>query len=134
MRTELLCILFALLLPLQPVLAGAAPHRLGKRHDVRARPVPLPLQRVAYCESRNRHYDHHGKVLQGKKNCNDMGTYQINCVWHERRAKQLEYNIWSPHGNAGYALWLYREHGLAPWAATARCQRHLARRGVMPPR
>ena len=28
--------------------------------------------------------------------------------------KSWGYDIWSPHGNAGYALWLYREHGIAP--------------------
>jgi len=94
--------------------------------------MPLPLQRVAYCESRNRHYDRHGKVLRGRKNHNTIGRYQLNRVWHERRAKHLGYNIWSPHGNAGYALRLYREQGLKPWAATARYQRHLARRGFVP--
>lgn len=134
LRTATVCVLLALLLPLQPLRAGATPHGLRQRQVVRAHPLPLPLQRVAYCESRNRHYDHHGKVLRGRKNRNDIGIYQINRVWHERRAKKLGYDIWSPHGNAGYALWLYREHGIAPWAATARCQQYLARRGVVPPR
>jgi hypothetical protein len=133
MRTAIVWILLVLLLPLQPMRAGARPPRPGKPHSLKAHRMPLPLQRVAYCESRNQHYDHKGKVLRGQKNRNDIGIYQINRVWHERRAKQLGYNIWSPHGNTGYALWLYREHGLAPWAATSRCQRHLARRGVVPP-
>jgi len=134
MRTATVCVLLALLLPLQPLCAGATPHGPRKHQGVRAHPMPLPLQRVAYCESRNRHYDHQGKVLRGRKNRNDIGRYQINRVLHERHAQKLGYNIWTPHGNAGYALWLYREHGVKPWATTAWCQRHLARRGVVPTR
>ena len=122
LRTATVC-------PAGPPAPAATPARwrnatgLRQRQVVRAHPCPCRSS-VAYCESRNRHYDHHGKVLRGRKNRNDIGIYQINRVWHERRAKTAGYDIWSPHGNAGYALWLYREHGIAPWAATARCQQY----------
>jgi hypothetical protein len=134
MRTAIVYVLLALLIPLQPMRAGTTLYASRQRHSVKAGSMPLPLQRVAFCESRHRHYDRHGKVLRGRKNRNNIGLYQINRLWHERRATQLGYNIWSLHGNTGYALRLYREHGLAPWTATARCQRDLARRGVVPPR
>jgi len=132
MSTTLLLALLALLTQLQTTHAGSTQRVPVKAHGVMAPTMPLALQRVAYCESRNRHYDQHGRVLRGRGNRHDIGTYQINRILHAQRAKQLGYNLWRPQGNAGYALWLYREQGLAPWDATARCQRQLARHGFMP--
>jgi len=124
--------LLALLTPLQTTHAGSPQRVPVKALSVMAPTMPLALQRVAYCESRHRHYDQHGRVLRGRGNRHVIGTYQINRLLHAQRAKHLGYNLWRPQGNAGYALWLYREQGLAPWDATARCQRQLARHGFMP--
>ena len=120
MSTTLLLALLALLTQLQDHRTQAPPQRVPvQAHGVMAPTMPLALQRVAYCESRNRHYDQHGKVLRGRGNRHAIGTYQIHRLVHAQRATQLGYNLWRPQGNAGYALWLYRAQGLAPWDATS---------------
>ena len=89
MSTTLLLALLALLTPLQTTHAGSTQRVPVKAHGVMAPTMPLALQRVAYCESRNRHYDQHGRVLRGRGNRHVIGTYQINRLLHAQRAKQL---------------------------------------------
>ena len=82
--------------------------------------VPI-LERVAFCESGNRHFDKNGEVLRGKKNPSDVGLYQINEYFHKDQAEKLGFDIYTEEGNKAYAEWLYEKEGLKPWQYSKEC-------------
>ena len=83
--------------------------------------VPEALAKIAQCESRDRHFEADGKVLRGEHNPADIGRYQINIKYWEKKAKELGYDIYTEAGNEAMALHLYREYGTAPWKRSQPC-------------
>jgi len=73
------------------------------------------LREIAYAESGFNHFNKNGEVLVGKKNNKDIGIFQINSYYHEKKAKELELDIRNPYGNIKYAVLLYKEQGSKPW-------------------
>jgi hypothetical protein len=83
--------------------------------------IPLPLQRVAFCESGNAHYDKYGRVIRGRVDHDDIGRFQINQRYHGTAAAKLGFDLFSPIGNTQYAMYLYEREGLKPWNASRSC-------------
>ena|SRR3990167_10105423 len=79
------------------------------------------LGKIAYCESRNRHFNEKGEVLRGVVNPKDIGLFQINEFYHGDKAKELGLDIYTEEGNIAYAKWLYEEQGLSPWKWSRDC-------------
>lgn len=99
--------------------------------------VPEELKRIADCESGTRtkdgkavagsarQYNEDGSVLIGRLNKPeygvDIGKYQINEVFHGKRAKELGLDLYSEYGNEKYALMLYEANGTRDWSASRSC-------------
>ena len=77
--------------------------------------VPEMLVHIAWCESRDRHFDDDGNVLRGKKNPQDIGRYQINLYWHQKDAEKMGLDIFDEKDNETYAIHLYNTQGTKPW-------------------
>ena len=82
--------------------------------------LPPILQKIAFCESSNRHFDKNGKVLVGRVNQNDIGVFQINIV-HKAKAAELGLNLYDEQDNIKYALYLFEKYKTRPWKYSARC-------------
>lgn len=76
---------------------------------------------IARCESSFRHYDQDGTVLTGVVNSSDVGVMQINRYYHEARATELGFDLYSKEGNMMYAKYLYEKEGTTPWKASQSC-------------
>lgn len=83
--------------------------------------LPSVLENIAWCESRNRHYDKNGKVLRGEKNPYDIGKYQINVLYWGNEAKKLGIDLHTEEGNEAMALAIYQKYGTAPWKWSKSC-------------
>jgi len=79
------------------------------------------LIQVARCESRFRHYDSRGRVLRNAQGSSAVGVMQIMSSVHKRTAEKLGYDIYTLDGNLGYALYLYKHQGTAPWNESKHC-------------
>jgi len=84
------------------------------------RDEPL-LAEIARCESTFRQYDAKGNILRGIVNDDDIGVMQINKFYHEDKADQLGYDIYSIDGNLAFGRWLYQKYGATPWSASSPC-------------
>lgn len=73
------------------------------------------------CESSNSHFDNEGEVIKGKMNSSDIGKYQINKVYWEKKAIELGYDIYTEQGNENMALWIYEHYGTIPWLWSFDC-------------
>ena len=82
----------------------------------------MPLQKIAFCESRNRQFDENGKVIRGK-NSDDIGRYQINIEHWGEKAEKLGYDLFTEEGNEAMALMLYERYGTKPWNWSKKCWR-----------
>lgn len=82
--------------------------------------APL-LAKIAYCESRNRHFDKNGLVLQGKRNSYDRGVMQINLLYHEKKALEMGLDLHNIDDNVAYARYLYQKQGAKPWQSSSAC-------------
>lgn len=82
---------------------------------------------IARCESHLTHYLDSGKVLRGRVNRYDVGVFQINEHFHAKKSAELGFDIYTPVGNIGYALWMLKTGGPQPWKASKSCWgKHLA--------
>jgi hypothetical protein len=79
------------------------------------------LAKIAWCESRLKHFNEDGSILRGKLTPKDVGMMQINEYYHKKTAKILGINIYSLEGNMAYAKWLYKREGTTPWASSSKC-------------
>ncbi len=79
------------------------------------------MQKIAYCESRNRQFDKDGSILRGVVNSKDVGIFQINEKYHLSDSKDMGVNIYSIEGNMEYAKYLYENQGTAPWISSRPC-------------
>ncbi len=82
--------------------------------------IPV-MKKVAYCESRNRHFDKSGEVLRGRKNSYDRGVMQINLLYHEETAKKMGLDLHQIDDNVAYARYLYKKQGAKPWMSSSAC-------------
>ena len=79
------------------------------------------MQRVAYCESRNRQFDTDGSIFRGIVNNRDVGVFQINEKYHLSDSKKMGVNIYTVDGNLEYAQFLYKTQGTRPWNSSKPC-------------
>ena len=86
---------------------------------------PRALEKVAICESGNRHFDKNGNVIRGRVHSPDTGRFQINSKVHLKTAETMGIDIFSEEGNLEYALYLYRENGLKDWEASRKCWQNI---------
>jgi hypothetical protein len=82
---------------------------------------PAVLQRIAACESQDKHFDSKGGVLKGGGNKYDIGKYQINVLYWGDLADELGHDIYTENGNEAMALEIYKRHGTAPWKWSKAC-------------
>lgn len=74
--------------------------------------LPLPLQKISICESSGKQFTSSGGVITSATH--DHGIMQINSK-HIKRAQSKGYDIFTPEGNMGFAMVLWKEEGLYPW-------------------
>lgn len=101
-----------------PLLEGdRTPPADAARHD----PIPAILERIAWCESRDRQFDENGAVMRGVANPDDIGKFQINQKHWGAEAKKLGLNIATESGNRKMALLLFERYGTQPWHWSRSC-------------
>lgn len=83
--------------------------------------IPLILQKISWCESRDIQLNQDGTVYRGKLNNQDVGKYQINEHYHLANSKKLGMDIYTLQGNTDYALYLYKTQGTTPWNWSKPC-------------
>ena len=79
------------------------------------------MEKIAYCESRNRQFNSKGKVLRGIVNPKDVGKFQINEYWHLATSVKMQIDIYTLEGNTKYAMYLFNKEGTKPWNASKPC-------------
>lgn len=79
------------------------------------------MLKVAFCESRFRHFSDDGSILYSHYGTMDVGIFQINEDYHGGRADELKIDLHDPLGNIAFAILLYSEQGLDPWEASRPC-------------
>ena len=79
------------------------------------------MQKIAYCESRNRQFDTDGSVIRGVVNSKDVGIFQINEKYHLSDSQKMGINIHTIDGNMEYAKYLYEKQGTRPWSSSRPC-------------
>lgn len=80
------------------------------------------LDRIAQCESGNKHFDKNGQVmLRGNTNKSvDVGVFQINSLWFAK-ATELGLNLTVEKDNREFATYLYKTYGTEPWVWSKKC-------------
>ena len=82
--------------------------------------IPL-MKKIAYCESRNRHFNKNGQVLRGEVTNLDRGVMQINLYFHAETAKKMGLDLHDLDDNVAYARYLYEKQGAKPWMSSSAC-------------
>ena len=83
--------------------------------EKKRREVPLIMQKIRWCESRNRQFNKDGTIYRGKINPKDVGQFQINEFYHLESSIKLGMDIYTAYGNEDYAMYLYDTQGTTPW-------------------
>lgn len=80
------------------------------------------LDRIAQCESGNKHYDKNGQVmLRGNNNKTvDVGVFQINSLWFSK-ATELGLDLTKEADNREFAKYLYTTRGTVDWIYSQKC-------------
>ena len=76
---------------------------------------------IARCESRLQQFREDGSLIRGRKNPKDVGVFQINEKYHLERSRVEGFDIYTPAGNIGYAMWLMKNDGDRPWRWSKKC-------------
>lgn len=83
------------------------------------------LDRIAQCESGNKHFDKDGQVLMrgntGSRASVDVGVMQINVLYHGSKATTLGLDLTKEADNREYAKYLYVTRGTVDWEASKHC-------------
>jgi hypothetical protein len=83
------------------------------------------LDKIAMCESNNKHFDTNGQVLvrgnTGNRASVDVGTYQVNIMYHGKKATEMGLNLFDQQDNRTYAVYLFETQGTEPWSASKKC-------------
>lgn len=84
---------------------------------------PVLAMKIIKCEGaryqslgNNKNLDADGNVWS-----TDVGPWQINDYYHERRARSLGLNIYDTEDNLRYGFILMGEQGTGPWSASRYC-------------
>lgn len=83
--------------------------------------LPEVLEKIAFCESKGRHFGDNGEVLTGGRNRYDIGKYQINSLYWRGLAEKLGHDIYTEDGNEAVAMELYKRYGTSPWRWSKKC-------------
>lgn len=83
--------------------------------------VPVILQKISWCESRDKQFNEDGTIHRGIINNSDVGKYQINEFYHLANSRKLGIDIYTEQGNTEYALYLYKIQGTKPWNWSKKC-------------
>lgn len=68
------------------------------------------------------HYEKDGvTVLRGKINDSDTGICQINLMYHEKKAKKMNLDLFKEEDNIVFANHLYSTEGSKPWVWSKLC-------------
>jgi hypothetical protein len=99
------------------------PRIVEKPIEVQVESKSAVMERIAKCESGNRHFDTNGQVvLNGNKDGSvDVGRYQINSAIWGKKATELGYNLTKEDDNTSFANWLYKNYGTEPWYPSKKC-------------
>lgn len=102
-----------------------APVRIVEKTLLVQAPEELPpvLQRIAQCESGNKHTDSRGRLMINKNDdgSQDVGLFQINMKYWGLEAMKQGYNLTDEKDNIAFALWLWKTRGTEPWVHTKNC-------------
>jgi hypothetical protein len=79
------------------------------------------MQKIAYCESRNRQFGKDGSIFRGVVNPRDVGVFQVNEKYHLSDSKKMGIDIYTVEGNLEYARHLYESQGTQPWSSSRPC-------------
>jgi hypothetical protein len=79
------------------------------------------MQKIAYCESRNRQFSSDGSSLRGYVNPRDVGIFQVTEKYHLAESKKMGIDIHTVDGNMKYARHLYKRQGTQPWSSSRPC-------------
>ncbi len=106
-----------------PLLAALGNKFAGEtdRNKIDWRLIPAVMQRIAWCESRDRQFNPDGSVFRGKQNPHDVGEFQINENWWGMKAESLGYDIYTREGNTEMALYIYKNVGVSAWSWSSGC-------------
>lgn len=89
--------------------------------EVPIKEIPPVMQRIAQCESGNKHYNKGQVILRSNKDGSvDIGKYQINSI-HSKEASRLGLDLTKEKDNEAYAMYLYENQGTEPWYASIKC-------------
>jgi hypothetical protein len=80
------------------------------------------LDRIAKCESNDKHFGESGQVLMvGNTNKSvDVGRYQINTLWF-KKANEMGLDLTKEKDNKAFAVYLYKTYGTEPWIHSKKC-------------
>lgn len=87
--------------------------------------------KVAWCESKFRHFERDGSVVRGDINRSDIGVMQVNEYYHGKTADALGLDLHKLEDNLAYARYLYTREGTRPWNSSSHCWSkgaHIARK------
>lgn len=116
--------------PLPAVVVPSEAKSLENYVEEYFKDTPVMIK-VAYCESRFRHYEKNGTIHRGDVNPDDVGVMQINGFYHKKRAEKLGHDIYTLKGNLDYAKYLFEKEGTTPWLSSSPCwgkENHVARK------
>jgi len=88
--------------------------------------LPAVMQRIAQCESGNKHFKDNGQVVTNA-NTNgtvDIGRFQINEKVWGKKAGELQLNLADEKDNITFAMWVYENYGTEDWKFSAHCWRY----------
>jgi len=81
------------------------------------------MERIAKCESGNRHFENGQVLVRGNKTREsvDVGKYQINTKIWGKKATELGFDIFSEKGNTDMAMYIFKNFGSDAWNASKKC-------------
>jgi hypothetical protein len=85
--------------------------------------LPAVMQRIAQCESGNKHYKENGQIVTNA-NTNgtvDIGRFQINEKVWGKKAGELNLNLADEKDNITFAMWIYENFGTEDWKYSRTC-------------
>lgn len=90
--------------------------------EVEATSTTPVMERIAICESGNKHLGKSGQVLMvtNDNKSVDVGVMQINTIWFTK-ATELGYNLTIEKDNRAFANYLYSNFGTEPWVWSKGC-------------
>ena len=88
--------------------------------------IPPVMERIAECESGNRHFKDNGQVVTNLNSGRslDIGRYQINEKVWGKKAGEMKLDLTDEEDNETMALWIYANFGTEDWKYSAHCWKY----------